>query len=194
MEPYMWQRGLSLFYAERLEDAMAQFEADVAVNPNDTEEAIWRWLAQVRFARSAAGGGLGAAEAVAVARADLLVVGRDSRPVMRAAMELFAGSGTPEALDGAGGDGGDGGGLSAAAATAGAGGAGQQSQHDRFYADLYLALWHEANGDAEAAQAAMEQACLSPYAASGDYMWHLALVHAAVRGWVADGAAPKADL
>eukprot|EP01051_Picozoa_sp_SAG22_P030731 SAG22_NODE_12077_length_457_cov_0.865922_1_plen_113_part_01 len=47
--PYMWQRGLSLFYLERLEEAMEQFEIDVAANPNDTEESIWRMLAQVRL-------------------------------------------------------------------------------------------------------------------------------------------------
>ena len=197
MKPFMWQRGLSLFYVERLADAMVQFEVDVAVNPNDTEESIWRWLAQVRLQRSAAGGGLTAAEAVAGARADLLVVGRDSRPVMRAAMELFAGGGTLEALDTAGGHGGADGGASAAAATVGAGRAAQQSQHDRFYADLYIALYQEAVGDDTAALTALEKACGSPYGpASGDYMWHLALVHATVRGWVAAGpaAAQKAEL
>ena len=36
----LWQRGLSLFYAERLVDGMAQFANDVALNPNDTEETV----------------------------------------------------------------------------------------------------------------------------------------------------------
>ena len=51
-----------------------------------------------------------------------------------------------------------------------------------------------------AARMWMERAIESPYAASGDYMWHLAAVHAAIRGWIAGGeaAAPadrmKADL
>ena len=48
MEPYMWQRGLSLYYAERYEDGAAQFRKDVAVNPNDTEEAIWAFLCDAR--------------------------------------------------------------------------------------------------------------------------------------------------
>jgi tetratricopeptide (TPR) repeat protein len=104
-EPYLWQRGLSLYYAERLEDAAAQFEVDVAVNPNDTEESIWRWLAQARAHRLA---GQTPAAAAAAARADLLAVGRDPRPVMRAAMELFAGEGGAAALDAAGGARGDG--------------------------------------------------------------------------------------
>jgi hypothetical protein len=38
MRPYMWQRGLSLYYLGRFEDGAQQFRDDVAVNPNDTEE------------------------------------------------------------------------------------------------------------------------------------------------------------
>ena len=42
--PWMWQRGLSLYYLERYHEAATQFEADVAVNPNDTEEAEGRGM------------------------------------------------------------------------------------------------------------------------------------------------------
>ena len=90
-KPYMWQRGLSLYYLERQGEAAMQFEIDVAVNPNDTEEAIWRWLAQVRRSRRV--DALSPAAAVARARADMLKVGADARPVMRAAMALFSGEG-----------------------------------------------------------------------------------------------------
>ena len=47
MKPYLWQRGLSLYYADRFAEGAEQFAADVAVNPNDTEEQIWHllWLA-----------------------------------------------------------------------------------------------------------------------------------------------------
>jgi tetratricopeptide (TPR) repeat protein len=38
MKPYLWQRGLALYYLGRFEDAATQFREDVAVNPNDTEE------------------------------------------------------------------------------------------------------------------------------------------------------------
>lgn len=44
MKPYLWQRGLSLYYADRFADGAEQFAADVAVNPNDTEEQIWHLL------------------------------------------------------------------------------------------------------------------------------------------------------
>ena len=46
--PYLWQRGLSLYYAEDYEKAAQQFRDDVAVNPNDTEEAIWAYLSECR--------------------------------------------------------------------------------------------------------------------------------------------------
>jgi hypothetical protein len=48
MEPYMWQRGLSLYYAERFVEGAEQFRKDVKVNPNDTEEAIWAFLCDAR--------------------------------------------------------------------------------------------------------------------------------------------------
>lgn len=49
VKPYLWQRGLSLYYAGRYADAAEQFRADVAVNPNDTEEAIWAYLAEAQL-------------------------------------------------------------------------------------------------------------------------------------------------
>ena len=119
----MWQRGLSLFYAERQEEAMEQFEVDVAVNPNDTEESIWRWLAQVRLLRAE---GADVSSAVARARGDLLKVGTDPRLVMRSAMELFAGS------RGGGGSEGDSTSVEALDAAGGARGTDGRHQHDRF--------------------------------------------------------------
>eukprot|EP00898_Chlorokybus_atmophyticus_P008785 jgi/Chlat1/8908/Chrsp92S08236 len=44
MKPLLWQRGLSLYYAERLSDAAEQFREDVAANPADAEEALWTFL------------------------------------------------------------------------------------------------------------------------------------------------------
>ena len=53
-----------------------------------------------------------------------------------------------------------------------------------FYAWLYVALYHEAHGDAEAARGAMLRAVRTRYARqSGDYMADLARVHCLRRGW-----------
>jgi hypothetical protein len=153
MRPYLWQRGLSLYYLEQHGAAAQQFRDDVAVNPNDTEEAIWAFLAEARAAGPDA------------ARRQFLRVGRDPRPVMRAAEAAFrAADGRPEAI------------LAAAG--------GDAQGHDAFYAALYAALWHEAHGEAAEAEGAMARAVQTQYARqSGDYMAALARVHCARRGW-----------
>ena len=33
--PYLWQRGIALYYAGRYQDCRAQFESHRTVNPND---------------------------------------------------------------------------------------------------------------------------------------------------------------
>ncbi len=115
LRPYMWQRGLSLYYAGsackrgaavcfhnirhttntttgRYEEAAAQFRLDVAVNPNDTEECIWAFLAEAKSI------------GVTTARARFMAVGRDPRPVMRAAYDAFKdGTGTTPIMEAAGG-------------------------------------------------------------------------------------------
>jgi tetratricopeptide (TPR) repeat protein len=80
LKPYLWQRGLSLYYADRFEDGAEQFKVDVSVNPNDTEEAIWYFMCVARL------------EGFDAAQQKLLRVGEDRRPVMRAALRLFQGA------------------------------------------------------------------------------------------------------
>ncbi|KAG4997460.1 hypothetical protein JHK84_028482 [Glycine max] len=46
---YLWQRGLSLYYLNRFEEAAEQFRLDVAQNPNDTEESIWCFLCEAQL-------------------------------------------------------------------------------------------------------------------------------------------------
>eukprot|EP00850_Spirogloea_muscicola_P004318 SM000018S03683 [mRNA] locus=s18:747846:750841:- [translate_table: standard] len=84
--PYLWQRGLSLYYAARFEEGAAQFRDDVAVNPNDTEEAIWAYLCEAQ------------SKSPKEAQEKILQVGQDPRPVMRIAYELFKGGGSTDEL------------------------------------------------------------------------------------------------
>lgn len=49
LHPFLWQRGLSLYYAGRFDEASQQFRADVAVNPSDTEEIVWDIASQLRL-------------------------------------------------------------------------------------------------------------------------------------------------
>ena len=44
LEPYLWQRGLALYFDKRFRECSAQFKVDVTVNPRDTEEAIWDYI------------------------------------------------------------------------------------------------------------------------------------------------------
>ncbi|GAX80175.1 hypothetical protein CEUSTIGMA_g7613.t1 [Chlamydomonas eustigma] len=155
MRPYLWQRGLSLYYLSSYEEGAKQFRDDVAVNPSDTEEAIWAFLCEAQL--------IGAEEA----RTQFLKVGRDSRPVMRAAYECFQSGTSPDAI------------LAAAAASMQTGG------HDAFYSQLYVGLWYEAHNQPEEARKAILSAIATPYARlSGDYMVSLGKVHAVRRGWI----------
>jgi tetratricopeptide (TPR) repeat protein len=108
---YLWQRGLSLYYVDRFEEGAEQFRIDVAQNPNDTEESIWCFICEARL------------HGVDVARTQFLEVGRDSRPVMREAYNLFKNGGDPEKL-------------------VNDFSSGQASEY--FYASLYAGLYYEA--------------------------------------------------
>ncbi|CAI0551497.1 unnamed protein product [Linum tenue] len=73
-------------YAIRFEEGAEQFRLDVAMNPNDTEESIWCFLCEAQL--------FGVHEA----RKQFLEVGRDPRPVMREAYNMFRDGGDPEKL------------------------------------------------------------------------------------------------
>ena len=112
-KPYLWQRGLALYYADRFADGADQFATDVAVNPNDTEEQIWHLLCLAQIKE----GGL------AAARPFKLTVGIDRRPVMRAAQKLFLSGGVEDERA-----------LAALASDA------ASDPGARFYASLYLSF------------------------------------------------------
>ena len=42
--PYLWQRGIALYYAGQYRECQAQFESHQIVNPNDVENAAWHFL------------------------------------------------------------------------------------------------------------------------------------------------------
>jgi tetratricopeptide (TPR) repeat protein len=78
--PYLWQRGLSYYYAERFAEGAKQFETDLTVNSQDVEETVWRYLCIARL--------LGVTEA----RNSLLPVKNDPRKIMATIYDLFAGN------------------------------------------------------------------------------------------------------
>ncbi|KAI8555633.1 hypothetical protein RHMOL_Rhmol05G0187800 [Rhododendron molle] len=148
---YLWQRGLSLYYLDRFEEGAEQFRLDVAQNPNDTEESIWCFLCEAQL------------YGVDEARRRFLEVGRDPRPVMREAYNMFKDGGDPEKL------------VAAFSSS-------QESEY--FYASLYAGLYYESQSKTDAAKVHLLAASQSPYGQrSGDYMASLAKVHCLCRNW-----------
>lgn len=84
--PYLWQRGLSYYYAARFDEGTRQFEVDLQVNGQDVEETVWRYLCQAQV------------EGAGAARDGLLPVRNDPRPVMATVYQLFAGTSETETL------------------------------------------------------------------------------------------------
>jgi tetratricopeptide (TPR) repeat protein len=78
IKPYLWQRGLSYYYAEQFAAGAAQFEADLTVNQHDVEETIWRYLCLAQLADPAA-------------HRSLLEVKHEPRPILRQVYQLFSG-------------------------------------------------------------------------------------------------------
>ncbi|NET00362.1 MAG: hypothetical protein F6K61_07225 [Sphaerospermopsis sp. SIO1G1] len=78
--PYLWQRGLSYYYAERFTEGAKQFEIDLTVNAQDVEETVWRYLCIARLS------------GVEEANNSLLTVKNDPRKIMRSVYDLFAGN------------------------------------------------------------------------------------------------------
>ena len=86
VKPYLWQRGLSYYYAQNYQLGAEQFEIDLTVNAQDVEETVWRYLCIAQL------------QGAEVARKTLLPVKNDPRRVMGKVYELFAGFSTPEEL------------------------------------------------------------------------------------------------
>ena len=82
--PYLWQRGIALYYAGRYKDCQLQFESHRSVNPADVENAAWHFLCVAK------------GSSVSAARAALLPVGVDRRTAMREVYEMFRGRLTPD--------------------------------------------------------------------------------------------------
>jgi tetratricopeptide (TPR) repeat protein len=52
MAPFLWQRGLSYYYANDFDNASQQFRLDVRVNPYDVEEIVWDIASQLQSSRN----------------------------------------------------------------------------------------------------------------------------------------------
>jgi len=146
--PDHWRRGIALYYAGKFDEGRKQFDLHRTVNPEDVENSAWHYLCNAR------------ATTPRKARADLIPVSKDARVPMKQVLELFAGKLKPQdVLD----------------AAENAKLQGEALKEARFYANLYVALYHESEGDAmkalEHLTAAVEKYKI------GHYMWDVADAH-----------------
>lgn len=118
LKPQLWQRGLSLYYADKFKEGREQFETHQNYNTNDVENAAWHFLCVARL------------EGVEKAREHFIPITGDSRVPMKEVHQLFAGKGSVEAV------------LKAAEA-----GEGPEKRNHLCYAHLYLGLYFEAMKD-----------------------------------------------
>lgn len=154
LSAFMWQRGLSLYYAEEYQKGSEQFRYDIAANPSDAEEIIWTVMCESKLH--------GFDEAL---QSMPLLPKADRRPIMSAAYEMFQGK-TDEKV------------LAALGDKSGR----HNSGGDYFYSRLYLSLYREAKADPVASKDFMKEAVTSYYGqSSNDYMTSVARVHLALR-------------
>lgn len=146
--PGHWQRGITCYYAGKFDDGRKQFEGYEKVDTNDVENAVWHFLCAAR------------ADGVDKARAGILKIGNDRRVPMMQVYALFAGKIKPEAV------------LASVEE-------GSPAEADlnarRFYAHLYLGLYHDVLGDKKKALEHMTKAADDHKI--GHYMWDVARVH-----------------
>ena len=146
--PDHWRRGIALYYAGRFKDGVAQFELHRKVNPEDVENSAWHYLCNAR------------ANTPKKAREDLIPVTKDARVPMKEVLELFAGKLKPPDV------------IAAAEKY-------KLTDEDlkeaRFYANLYVALYYESEGNAKKCLEHLTTA-VEKYKI-GHYMWDVADVH-----------------
>lgn len=146
-KPRLWQRGISLYYANRLGDCVDQFTSHRTHNPHDAENSVWHYLCLAEL------------EGHDAARKQFFPA-RDTRIPMMAIHRLFAGKGSPEEVF---------------ARVASDDPGGKERRVREFYANLYVALWFESQDQGERATEHLDRALDGP--AVGHYMEIVARVH-----------------
>ncbi|MEM0925320.1 MAG: tetratricopeptide repeat protein [Planctomycetota bacterium] len=76
-KPYLWQRGIALYFVGRYKDGVEQFKIHRDVNPKDVENAAWHFLCLAKL------------ESPEKARQRVLPAPNDSRPPMKEVLEML---------------------------------------------------------------------------------------------------------
>lgn len=169
LDPYLWQRGLSYYYANDYVQASQQFQRDVAVNPVDVEEIVWDIASQLQAMKAARSDSTANSTTRLPLSTAITLPPRqqDRRPIMNVVYRLFRGEATEHDL------------AAVPIQT--------QSLADEFYALFYLGLYCEAVLSNESkAELYLRQAAHTQYAQTvgrRDYMTDCARIHCRLRGW-----------
>ncbi len=143
-----WRRGIALYYAGRFDDGRKQFEHHRTVNPEDVENSVWHYLCNAK------------ASSTKKAREDLIPVTKDTRVPMKEIILLYAGKATPAEV----------------LAASEAGKLDDENRTEaRFYANLYVALFYESEGNAAKTKEHLE-AAVEKYKI-GHSMWDVGNAH-----------------
>ena len=151
-KPHHWQRGISLYYADRFVDGKRQFEIHQNVNSQDVENAVWHFLCTARIPD----------RGLEHARKHFIPITKDPRIPMKEVHALFAGDGSPEAV------------LKAAQNAPNL-----QRANALCYAHLYLGLYYEALGQPDLSLIHIKKAATD--FAQPHYMGQVARVHLELR-------------
>jgi lipoprotein NlpI len=151
--PQLWQRGLSLYYAEKFAEGRKQFELHQTVNPDDVENAAWHFICVAKT------------DGVDAARNVFIPIEGDTRVPMKEVHLLFAGKGTEADI------------MKVASASEDL----DARRNHLCYAHLYLGLYHEALGNKDKAKEHMLKSAVDYK--MDHYMGKCAQVHVKLRGW-----------
>ncbi|WP_168564515.1 tetratricopeptide repeat protein [Crateriforma spongiae] len=145
-KPELWQYGIALAFAQRYREGRELFEMHRRVNPHDVENAAWHFLCVAKDAD------------LATARQLLLPAPSDPRPPMKQVLRRLAGGDDAIVVD-------------AVRDTRSM----RQRDSAQFFADLYLGLIADAEGNSAKAEQYMQAAAKTGL---GHYMADVARVYA----------------
>ncbi len=151
-ERELWELGIVYYYTGNFAQGARQFELYQTYYDEDVENSVWRFLCQRHV------------DGTQQARQQMLPIERDRRIPMMEIYRLFRGESTPEQV------------LAAAETPATSA---TQLKQQRFFAHLYLGLFHEAQGNTESSLDHLQRA-VADFDQS-HYMWRVAKVHAELR-------------
>jgi lipoprotein NlpI len=123
-EPYLWQRGIALYFLGRFKEGAEQFEVHRKVNPNDVENAAWHFLCIAKQ------------DSPEAAKKMLLPAPGDSRAPMEEVLAMLESGNTEKVkqrMDSFADD-------------------ETRARSAKFYGNFYLGLYADALGDTETAQ------------------------------------------